>query len=152
MPKPPFPQPGGNSRHDSKDGGARHALSAQPVHSRRSNTPNELKPALNANLALRSVGYPPVCLVRPRSILLHQCLHDRILEIAVEFAVGIVGLYHENANDFLLWVHPKMRTKGPVPTITAIGNAILRSDRVAHHLNTQSEAAAFWQSRQHVCR
>src|SRR5262245_63517383 len=33
-------------------------------------------------------------------------------------------------------------------TIAAIGNAIARGDRIAHHLHAQSEAAAFWPSGQ----
>src|SRR5580658_11145509 len=66
--------------------------------------------------------------------LLHHRLHDRVLEITVKFPVGIVGLHHENANDFLLRVHPKMCPESAVPTIAAIGNAITRGDRVAHHL------------------
>src|ERR1700722_6195910 len=85
---------------------------------------------------VRSEPYPYV--PRPR-LLLHQRLHDRILEIAVKFPIGIVGLHHENANDFLLRVHPKMCPESAVPTIAAIGHAITRGDRVAHHLHAQSE-------------
>src|ERR1700687_1336623 len=102
----------------------------------------ELAAIRRATLRLRP-GSPEASRVAP-PLLLHQRLHDRILEIAVKFAVGIVGLHHENANDFLLRVHPKMCPESSVPTIAAIGNAITRGDRVAHHLHAQSEAAAFW--------
>jgi hypothetical protein len=63
-----------------------------------------------SNAACRS---EPYLYERRPGLLLHHCLHDRILEIGIEFAIGVIGLHHENANYFPLRIPPKNVPKAP---------------------------------------
>jgi hypothetical protein len=59
---------------------------------------------LEMAVALRGAGH----LLAPS---LHYRLHNRILEIAVELPVWIVGLNHQDSNHLLFRINPEVRSK-----------------------------------------
>src|ERR1700674_2308188 len=71
--------------------------------------------------------------------LLHDRLHDGILKIAVELPVGVVRLDHEDADYFLLGVHPEVRAEGAIPAEASVGDSEAGRHRVVDHLHAQPE-------------
>ena len=69
-------------------------------------------------------------------------LHNRILEVAVQLAVRIVGLNHHDPDKFLFWIYPESRAAGATPTVVA-RRAIERGDTsVAPHREAKAKADA----------
>jgi hypothetical protein len=81
---------------------------------------------LGGSLPERIDGLAEFTLMRCAArLLLDNGMHDGVFEIAIELAVGIIGLDHHDADDFLFGIDAEV---GPVSAIlseTALRNALV---------------------------
>src|SRR6266478_7290506 len=72
----------------------------------------------------------------------HDRLHHRVLKIAVQLTIRIIGLNHHDPHNLLFGIHPEVSSVCAIPSETARRHAVAGANWIGDHLHAQTITTA----------